>query len=134
METLELLYKLQKHEVELKRVETVSGRWLDLFKAPEEQVLVQVEFPEFTCRCPKTSQPDFATVTIRYIPGDWCVELKSLKYYLNSFRDEGHFHEAVTALIWRELWNILIPKKLYIVGKFNVRGGTYPTVEVGDKI
>lgn len=132
METLEQLYKLEKHEVELDREQTTSGRWLESFMAPGEGPLVDVEFPEFTCLCPRTSQPDFATITIRYIPDRICVELKSLKYYLNSFRNEGHFHEEVVCLIYNDLWNFLLPMKLQVVGEFNVRGGTYPTITVGE--
>jgi 7-cyano-7-deazaguanine reductase len=131
MQTLEELYNLEKYEVELERVQTKSGRWLDLFGSPGK-VLVSVEFPEFTCLCPKTSQPDFATIELIYIPRDWCVELKSLKYYLNSFRNEGHFHEEVCCLIERDLRGVLDPIRLSIIGEFNVRGGTYPKIEVGD--
>ena len=130
---LEELYGLEKHEVELHRIETKSGKWLEVFKAPGK-VLVRVEFPEFTCLCPKTSQPDFATIILCYIPRDWCIELKALKYYLNSFRSEGHFHEEVCCLMERDLRKVLDPIKLAIIGKFNVRGGTYPTIFAGDDI
>ncbi len=133
METLEELYGLNKKEVELKRVQTKSGKWLDLFKSPG-QCMVEIEFPEFTCLCPKTSQPDFATINLIYIPKDWCVELKSLKYYLNSFRNEGHFHEGICCLIERDLRDVLEPVKLAIIGEFNVRGGAYPVITVGDDI
>lgn len=131
METLEELYGIAKHEVKLERVETISGRWLERFPTPG-QVLVSIEFPEFTCRCPRTSQPDFATLTIKYIPGPYCLELKSWKYYLNSFRDEGHFHEEVVSLIERDVRMVLQPRKLIIMGDFNVRGGTHPTIYSGD--
>ena len=131
METLEELYGLEKNKVELQRVQTRSGKWLEVFKSPGT-CMVEIEFPEFTCLCPKTSQPDFATITVTYIPKNWCVELKSLKYYLNSFRDEGHFHEEVCVLIEKDLREILNPVKLVVEGEFNVRGGTYPTVTVGD--
>jgi len=132
-ETLEELYGLGRKEVELKRVQTVSGRWLELFKSPGN-IKVEIEFPEFTCKCPRTSQPDFAMITLKYIPGEWCVELKSLKYFLNSFRDEGHFHEEVCVIIEGDLREALKPEKLSIIGEFNVRGGTYPKVIVGDDL
>jgi len=133
METLEELYNLSKHEVNLERVETISGRWLEKFPTPG-QVLVTIDFPEFTCKCPRTSQPDFATMTIKYIPKDWCLELKSWKYYLNSFRDEGHFHEEVVSLIERDVRQAIEPKRLIIIGDFNVRGGTHPTIFSGDSL
>lgn len=131
--TLEELYNLKRHEVELKRVQTKSGKWLEVFQSPGS-CIVEVEFPEFTCLCPKTSQPDLATITLTYIPKDWCVELKSLKYFLNSFRNEGYFHEEVCILIEGDLREVLDPVKLAIIGEFNVRGGTYPTITVGDDI
>lgn len=129
--TLEELYGLEKKEVQLTRGVTASGRYLEKFRSPGP-VLVEISFPEFTCLCPKTSQPDFATIKLIYVPDKWCVELKSLKYYLNSFRNEGHFHEQVTLLIHDELKAFMDPKRIWIQGKFNVRGGTYPIIEVGD--
>lgn len=130
-QTLEELYGLTKNEVDLKRVLAKSGRYLEVFESPG-RVMVSIEFPEFTCRCPRTSQPDFATIMIDYLPDQRCVELKSLKYYLNSFRDEGHFHEEVICLIEKDLRGILIPKRLAVTGKFNVRGGIYPVIFAGD--
>lgn len=142
-ETLEETYGLEKHEVQLKRVETKSRKWLELFPNPKKpydefriegrNYRVEIVFPEFTCRCPRTSQPDFATITIEYVPNKWCVELKALKYYFNSFRDEGHFHEAVTNMIYDDLEKVLEPINLYVEGRFNVRGGTWPVVRVGHK-
>ena len=131
METLEELYKLYKKEVGLERRVTISGKWLEIFKSPGK-VLVTIDFPEFTCRCPRTSQPDFATITLKYISLEWCVELKSWKYYLNSFRDEGHFHEEVVHMIEKDVRKVLEPKRLTIIGDFNVRGGTHPVVGAGD--
>ena len=131
--SLEQLYNLEKHSVDLVRVQTVSGKWLEVFKSPGD-VLVDIDFPEFTCLCPKTSQPDFANINILYIPEEWCCELKSLKYYLNSFRSEGHFHEAVTVLIEKDLREVLKPVKLCVTGEFNRRGGMEPTIIVGDDI
>ncbi len=89
---------------------------------------IRFECPEFTCLCPRTGQPDFATITIRYVPGALCVELKSLKLYLWSFRDEGHFHEDVTNRILDDLAALLKPKRLTVVGDFNVRGGIHTVV------
>lgn len=102
---------------------------------PDRDYMVEIESPEFTALCPVTGQPDFATITIRYIPGPSIVELKSLKLYLWSFRDEGHFHEDVTNLILNDLVKALEPRYMQVVGKFNVRGGIYTTVtaEYGEK-
>lgn len=130
-QTLEELYNLVKHKVNLDRVQTVSGRWLEVFPTPGE-VRIRIDFPEFTCLCPRTSQPDFAVITIKYVPKELCIELKSWKYYLNSFRDEGHFHEEVVSLIERDVRKAIDPKGLSIVGEFNIRGGTHPLIESGD--
>jgi 7-cyano-7-deazaguanine reductase len=130
--TLEELYGITKKEVELKRVRTLSGKYLEIFKSPGN-VLVSIDFPEFTCLCPKTSHPDFANIKLIYIPDDWCVELKAYKYYLNSFRNEGHFHEQVIVLIERDLRDALTPVRLFVQGRFNVRGGTEPVIECGDQ-
>ena len=89
---------------------------------------IRFECPEFTCLCPRTGQPDFATITIRYVPDALCVELKSLKLYLWSFRDEGHFHEDVTNRILDDLVVLLKPKRMTIEGDFNVRGGIHTVV------
>ena len=78
--------------------------------------------PEFTCLCPKTGFPDFATIKIRYVPDKWCVELKSLKLYINSFRDEGVYHEDVTNIVMDDLVQLLDPWEIEVVGDFNVRG------------
>ena len=90
---------------------------------PARDYEIRFECPEFTCVCPMTGQPDFAAITIRYVPDQLCVELKSLKMYLWSFRDEGHFHEAVTNRICDDLVALLAPRTLEVVGDFNVRGG-----------
>jgi len=90
---------------------------------------IRFECPEFTCLCPRTGQPDFATIRIRYVPEARCVELKSLKLYLWSFRDEGHFHEAVTNRILDDLVALLAPRRMSVTGEFNVRGGIATTVE-----
>jgi 7-cyano-7-deazaguanine reductase len=91
---------------------------------------IRFECPEFTCLCPKTGQPDFATIRIRYTPHERCVELKSLKLYLWSYRDKGAFHEAVTNKILDDIVAAIAPKRLVVEGDFLVRGGIHTTVEV----
>ena len=91
--------------------------------APERDYEIAFDCPEFTCLCPKTGQPDFAHFKIRYVPDRLCVELKSLKLYLWSFRDEGHFHEAVTNRILDDLVRATSPRDMVIEGNFFVRGG-----------
>ena len=95
---------------------------------PERDYTIRIRVPEFTCLCPKTGQPDFAEMTIEYIPDRLCVELKSLKMYIWSFRDEGAFHEAVTNRILRDLVAATAPRFLRLTADFNVRGGIYTTV------
>jgi 7-cyano-7-deazaguanine reductase len=95
---------------------------------PERDYEIAMECPEFTCVCPRTGQPDFATLRIRYVPGQLCIELKSLKLYLGSYRNEGAFHEAVTNRILDDLVEALQPKSMTVVGDFNVRGGIHTTV------
>lgn len=95
---------------------------------PERDYEINMECPEFTCVCPRTGQPDFATIRIRYVPAQLCVELKSLKLYLWSYRNEGAFHEAVTNRILDDLVQALQPKSMTVVGDFNVRGGIHTTV------
>ena len=87
-----------------------------------------MECPEFTCVCPMTGQPDFATIRIKYVPAEKCVELKSLKLYLWSFRDEGTFHEAVTNRICDDLVAALQPRWVEVMGDFTVRGGIHTVV------
>lgn len=91
---------------------------------------VTMRFPEFTCLCPMTSQPDFADVVIEYVPGDLLVELKSLKFYLNAYRDRGIFHEEAVNRIMGDFIEAVQPKRAVITGHFNVRGGIYTTVRV----
>ena len=95
---------------------------------PERDYEIHMECPEFTCVCPKTGQPDFATISISYVPDQRCVELKSLKIYLWSYRDEGAFHEAVINKILDDLVAVCGPRKMTVVGDFNVRGGIHTTV------
>lgn len=95
---------------------------------PERDYEVSFECPEFTCLCPMTGQPDFATLRIQYVPDRLCVELKSLKLYLWSFRNEGHFHEAVTNRILNDLIRAIKPRTMSVVGDFYVRGGIHTVV------
>jgi len=90
---------------------------------PGRDYEVRMTCPEFTCLCPRTGQPDFASFTIAYVPDRTCVELKSLKLYLWAFRDEGHFHEAVTNRILDDLVQATRPRSMTVRGEFNVRGG-----------
>ena len=91
---------------------------------------IHMEIPEFTCLCPKTGQPDFATLILDYIPDKKCIELKSLKLYVWSYRNEGVFHEAVTNKILDDLVTILKPRYLRLVARFFVRGGIFTNVTV----
>lgn len=97
---------------------------------PARDYEIRFDCPEFTCLCPMTGQPDFAAIRIRYVPDQVCVELKSLKLYLWSFRDEGHFHEAVTNRICDDLVALLAPRSLEVEGDFNIRGGIRTVVTV----
>lgn len=96
--------------------------------APDRDYTIHMEIPEFTCLCPKTGQPDFATLFIDYVPDRLCVELKSLKLYIWSWRDQGAFHEAVTNRITEDLAGMLAPRFLRIRARFNVRGGITTSV------
>jgi 7-cyano-7-deazaguanine reductase len=97
---------------------------------PERDYTIEIESPEFTCLCPKTGQPDFATLYLDYIPDRKCVELKSLKLYYWSYRDEGGFHEAVTNKILNDLVAATDPRFMRLRAEFNVRGGIYTNVVV----
>ena len=111
---------------------TKPSKQLDTFPNPKPERDYNITFtcPEFTCVCPKTGQPDFADITIDYVPDKLCVELKSLKLYLWSFRDEGHFHEKVSNMIADDLINLLKPRSLTLQGDFNIRGGIHTTITV----
>lgn len=95
---------------------------------PERDYTIRIDVPEFTCLCPKTGQPDFATIKLEYVPNQRCVELKSLKLYIWSFRDEGAFHEAVTNQILDDLVQATQPRFMRVTADFNVRGGIFTTV------
>ena len=95
---------------------------------PERDYTIRIDIPEFTCLCPKTGQPDFATLHLEYVADQRCVELKSLKLYVWSFREEGAFHEKVTNTILDDLVKACEPRFMRLTAKFNVRGGIYTTV------
>ena len=109
---------------------TQPSKTLETFPnpAPQRDFLIHMEIPEFTCLCPKTGQPDFATLILEYIPEKTCVELKSLKLYIWSFRNEGCFHEAVTNEILDDLVKALKPRYMRLTAKFYVRGGIFTNV------
>jgi 7-cyano-7-deazaguanine reductase len=96
--------------------------------APARDYTIRMSIPEFTCLCPMTGQPDFATLDLEYVPDKLCVELKSLKLYIWSFRDRGAFHEAVTNEIVDHLAGAITPRFMRLSARFNVRGGIYTTV------
>lgn len=114
---------------------TEPGKTLETFNNPKpgRDYTIRIEVPEFTCLCPKTGQPDFATLLIEYVPAQLCVELKSLKLYMWSFRDQGAFHEAVSNEILDDLVKATAPNFMRIRAEFNVRGGIYTTVVVEHK-
>ena len=95
---------------------------------PDRNYTIHIEIPEFTCLCPKTGQPDFATIVLDYVPNQDCLELKSLKLYVASFRNQGAFHEAVTNRILNDLVDACRPHFMRVKSRFNVRGGIYTTV------
>ena len=103
---------------------------LELFDNPnpERDYCIQVRIPEFTCLCPKTGQPDFATLFLDYVPDQCCIELKSLKIYIWSYRDQGAVHEAVTNRILDDLATACRPRYMRVKAQFNVRGGLYTNV------
>ncbi|MGA7966026.1 MAG: preQ(1) synthase [Gammaproteobacteria bacterium] len=109
---------------------TTPSKNLETFTNPEpgRDYTIRMDLPEFTCVCPLTGQPDFARLKLEYVPEALCVELKSLKLYLWSFRDEGAFHEAITNQIASDLATALKPRFLRLRAIFNVRGGIYTEV------
>lgn len=111
---------------------TPQSKQLETFDnpQPERDYSIRIRVPEFTCLCPKTGQPDFAELHIEYVPDRWCVELKSLKLYVWSFRDQGAFHEAVTNRMLADLSAATQPRFMRLTAEFNVRGGIYTTVAV----
>lgn len=120
---------MKKGEKEIKSAK------LQVWNNPEKtkDYKIEISFPEFTCLCPVTGYPDFAQIIINYVPDKYIVELKSLKLYLNSFRDKYISHEEATNKIYSELEKILKPKFLEVIGSFNIRGGIKTTVKVSSK-
>jgi 7-cyano-7-deazaguanine reductase len=109
---------------------TAPSKTLETFPnpQPERDYTIRMRMPEFTCLCPKTGQPDFAVLNLEYVPAKTCVELKSLKLYIWSFRNEGAFHEAVTNQILDDLVRATEPRFMRLMAEFLVRGGIYTTV------
>lgn len=101
---------------------------------PDRDYEIDVLMPEFTCRCPKTGQPDFAELRVVYVPGEGCVELKSLKLYLQAFREVGIFHENVVNRLHDDLLAALRPRRLSVEGRFAPRGGIVTVVRAGDPV
>ena len=114
------------------RMTTQATKNLETFDNPmhERDYTIRIDIPEFTCLCPKTGQPDFATLHIEYVPDRYCIELKSLKLYVWAFREQGAFHEAVTNEILDDLVRACGPRFMRLTAKFNVRGGIYTNVVV----
>ena len=98
--------------------------------SPERDYLIEISFPEFTCLCPRSGYPDFATIKISYIPKDYIVELKSLKLYLNRFRDVHISHEEATNRIFADLKETIRPKSMKVVGDFHPRGNVHTVITV----
>ncbi|MGB1580790.1 MAG: preQ(1) synthase [Nevskiales bacterium] len=109
---------------------TQASKDLETFPNPNpgRDYTIRIRIPEFTCLCPKTGQPDFATLHLEYVPEAQCVELKALKLYVWAFREEGAFHEAVTNQILDDLVAVTAPRFMRLTAEFNVRGGVYTTV------
>jgi 7-cyano-7-deazaguanine reductase len=109
---------------------TAPSKTLETFPnpQPDRDYTIRMRMPEFTCLCPKTGQPDFAVLNLEYVPAKTCVELKSLKLYIWSFRNEGAFHEAVTNRILDDLVKATEPRFMRLTAEFLVRGGIYTTV------
>jgi len=111
-------------------VPTKPSKELETFPNPRpgRDYEISMECPEFTCICPRTGQPDFATIHIRYVPDQLCIELKSLKLYLWSFREQGAFHEEVINRILDDLTRACRPRSMTVVGDFYVRGGIHTVI------
>ncbi len=120
---------LQKNIRKLKtpRIDVWRNQYLD------KEYMISMDCLEFTCICPKTGLPDFAKFSIQYIPNKFCIELKSFKLYLNSYRDVGIFHEHVTNKILDDFVKVCKPRYLRIQGDFNIRGGIQTTVSAEHK-
>jgi len=122
---------LQDFEIFLgSEMSTAPSKTLETFPnpQPDRDYTIRMRVPEFTCLCPKTGQPDFAVLNLEYVPAKTCVELKSLKLYIWSFRNEGAFHEAVTNRILDDLVKATAPNFMRLTAEFLVRGGIYTTI------
>jgi 7-cyano-7-deazaguanine reductase len=119
-------------KIEQRGIKEIRESKLERFPNRNSHRKYSIEFtcPEFTCVCPKTGFPDFATIFIKYSPDKWCVELKSLKLYINKFRDMGVYHEDVTNIIADDLIKLLDPSEIDIVADFTVRGNIHTVVSV----
>lgn len=118
----------------LVKKKTLSGKELHLFKNPYEGgegYLIEFNSNELTSLCPVTGHPDFCELTVGYIPDLWCLELKSVKFYIESFRNEGHFYEELINLIYYDLSGVLIPHSIRVNGEFHIRGGIPESITVG---
>ncbi len=102
--------------------------------SPEQDYTVEITFPEFTCLCPRSGYPDFATIRIKYVPDKWIVELKSLKLFLNAYRDRHISHEESTNEIFAALKEVLKPKYLYVEGDFHPRGNVHTVIKVESEL
>ena len=114
-------------EIEQNRLERFANRTV------VRRYSVEFTCPEFTCLCPKTGFPDFATISIKYVPDRWCVELKSLKLYINHYRDMHVFHEDVVNIIMEDLLKLLDPHEIEVVGDFSVRGNIKTVIRANHK-
>ncbi|MGQ9618998.1 MAG: preQ(1) synthase [Candidatus Aminicenantia bacterium] len=101
--------------------------------SPERDYTIEITFPEFTCLCPRSGYPDFATIKINYVPDKYIIELKSLKLYLNKFRNQYISHEEVTNKIFDEIYNVLKPRYVEVIGDFNPRGNVKTVIKVSSK-
>ena len=123
--------KKVKKEVKYGKL-AIEGARLEAWEnpSPERDYVIDITYPEFTCLCPRSGYPDFATIRVEYTPDKSVVELKSFKLYLNSFRDVAISHEAAANKIFGDLAKILKPKKLEVIGDFNVRGNVKTVIKV----
>ena len=122
----------KKEQKESRGTKEIRESQLERFpnRTTKRDYTVEFTCPEFTCVCPKTGFPDFATIFIKYNPDQWCVELKSLKLYINKFRDQGVFHQHVTNIIADDLIKLMDPKEIEVIADFNVRGNIHTVVRV----
>lgn len=124
----QLGHKSALTDAQLREPRTILDAFPNPF--PDRDYHIEFIFPEFTSVCPVTGQPDFATITLQYVPDERCVEMKSLKLYFYAFRNKGMFYESVTNTIRDDLIALLQPRRLKVIGAFNVRGGTSGTITV----